>query len=201
MKKLFLVLFALQFSLFCYSQTDNIHHYTDQEVIKLSTYISDLEKKVSTISDSAVGSDNKKQIAELLNDSSHNYYDEDIIKIFKYIKDLEKKVAFNNMLKDIDDTSARPILLVKGTVIFEDAEPQSNYSIVSITVKDKISSQLIGIYTPNPKTGKYLLILDPGEKYLITAITKGYQMYSKDFSPETKKGSYEMTQEIKLKKE
>lgn len=206
MKKFFFIVFTLQFSLVCFSQSDNIHHYTDQEVTKLTNYITELEKKISSKKPNEPISDDKKQITALFNDTSHNYYGSDIIKIFKYIKDLEKKVAFIKMssndadLVEAPSGLSQPVLLVKGIVLFEDGI-QNNYSNISITVTDKGSSEIIGIYTPGSKTGKYLFILDPGKKYLVTAKIEGYHLYSEDFSPKDNRESYEMTQEIRLKKE
>lgn len=206
MKKFFFIVFTLQFSLVCFSQSDNIHHYTDPEVTKLTNYITELEKKISSKKPNEPISDDKKQITALFNDTSHNYYGSDIIKIFKYIKDLEKKVAFIKMssndadLVEAPSGLSQPVLLVKGIVLFEDGI-QNNYSNISITVTDKGGSEIIGIYTPGSKTGKYLFILDPGKKYLVTAKIEGYHLYSEDFSPKDNRESYEMTQEIRLKKE
>ncbi|HNV95651.1 MAG TPA: OmpA family protein [Bacteroidales bacterium] len=39
---------------------------------------------------------------------------------------------------------------------------------VTITVTDELTKKVIGIYTPNSKTGKYLFILKSGKRYLIT---------------------------------
>ena len=94
-----------------------------------------------------------------------------------------------------------PSVMVKGNIVFEGSETLNNYSIAGITVTDKVSGQLVGTYTPNAKTGLYLFILNPGKKYLITVKTKGYQTYSEDFTPENKTESYEMSKEIRLKKE
>lgn len=206
MKAFFITLFAIQFSFVCFSQSDNIHHYTNQEVTKLTNYITELEKRIFSAGAEATTSEDKKQIIALFNDTSHNYYGSDIIKIFKYIKDLEKKVAFIKMssnetdLVEASSESSQPVLLVKGIVLFEDGI-RNNYSNISITVTDKESSEIIGVYTPGSKTGKYLFILDPGKKYLVTAKVEGYQLYSEDFSPKNNTESYEMTQEIRLKKE
>jgi hypothetical protein len=201
MKKILLIIVAVQFSLSCFSQTESTHHYTDKEVSKLTNYISELEKKITAanLPDSNVG--DKKQVVQLLNDSSHNYFDRDIITIFKYIKDLEKKVALYKMSINTDDEVPQaPILLVFGNVVFVDEEPQSNHLAVMLTVTDKLSNEIIGIYTSNSKTGNYLFILTPGKKYFITAKAVGYQLYTENFSPENKNESYETTQEIKLKK-
>ncbi|MES2138874.1 MAG: hypothetical protein V4511_04155 [Bacteroidota bacterium] len=206
MKKSFFIVFALQFSLVCFSQSDNVHHYTDQEVTKLTNYISDLEKKILSTKPNEPISEDKEQITALFKDTSHNYYGNDIVKIFKYIKDLEKKVAFIKMSSNDGETVdashglLQSVLLVKGTVIFEDGL-QNNYSNIRITVTEKGTNDVVGIYTPASKTGKYLFILDPGKQYLVTAKTEGYKMHSENFSSENKSESYEMAQEIRLKKE
>ncbi len=202
MKKISLILILLQFSLICFSQTETKHHYTDQEVNKLATYIVELEKKIPVSYFDDYNLNDKKQITVLFNDTSHNYFDEDIIKIYKYIKDLEKKnLSAMSELEKRNDSILLAILLVKGTVVFEDTVSRPNYSAVSITVTDKQSSDIIGVYTPNSKSGRYLFILSPGKKYLVTAEMAGYHKYSEDFSPKSSTESYEMVQEIKLKKE
>ena len=207
MKRFFFIVFTLQLSLVCFAQSDNIHHYTDQEVSKLTNYIAVLEKRITSTNPTDSLPIDKKQITALFSDTSHNYYGSDIIKIFNYIKDLEKKVAFIKMSSNDADAvevlreATQPMLLVKGIVIFEDSIPQNKYSDVSITITDKENSDIVGIYTPSSKTGKYLFILDPGKKYLVSTKTAGYQMYSEDFSPRDSKESYEMTHELRLKKE
>ena len=207
MKKFFLIALMLQFSLIGFAQTDNTHHYTNQEISKLTVYMAELEKKIITANPDEPQLVEKDQITDLLKDTSHNYYDRDIIKIFKYIKDLEKKVALNRMLANEEDEVRDslqppiPLLLVKGTVIFDDSVIQLDFSKVSITVTDKASNEIVGIYAPNAKTGKYLFILAPGKKYLVTTNINGYQLYSEDFSPENKTESYEISHEIRLKKE
>ena len=206
MKRVIFSVFILQFSLVCFGQSD-IHHYNEQEVAKLTNYRTVLEKRIiiTTPTDSLPAE--KTLITALLKDTSHNYYSTDIIKIFKYIKQLEKKVAFIKMSSNDPDASevlreaTQPILLVKGIVIFEDSVPKRNYSNVSITITDKESTDIVGIYAPASKTGKYLFILDPGTKYLVSTKTEGYQMYLEDFFPKDSKESYESTHEIRLKKE
>lgn len=210
MKQLFLIVFSLQFSLCCFSQSDSKHHYTDQEVTKLAGYIISLEKIISAVTPPPINSDDKKQVAALLIDPSHNYSDEDVIKIFKYIKELEQAESLNNLAiitssTKKNDTTLETVqmkyLLVKGSVIFEDSLSNRSYSNISITVADKKNNEIVGVYAPNSKTGKYIFILSSGLNYLITSETKGYQAFSGDFYPEYKTESYETTYEIKFKKE
>lgn len=206
MKKFFFIVFILQYTLGCFAQSD-IHHYTEQEVAKLTNYIAVLEKRITTTTPTDSLPADKKQITALFKDTSHNYYGTDIITIFKYIKDLEKKVAFIKMSSNDADAvevlreATQPMLLVKGIVIFGDSVPKNNYSDVSITITEKESSDIVGIYAPSSKTGKYLFILDPGKKYLVSTKTAGYLMYSEDFSPRDSKESYEMAHELRLKRE
>lgn len=95
MKKIiFLVLFTLQFSLFCFSQSDTLHHYTDEEVLKISNYVKELESKVSLASLSESDKENRSQIAGLLIKTPHSYTNNEILKLASYIKHLENPTAF-----------------------------------------------------------------------------------------------------------
>lgn len=90
MKKIiFLVLFTLQFSLFCFSQSDTLHHYTDEEVLKISNYVKELESKVSLANLSESDKENRVQIAGLLIKTPHSYTNNEILKLAAYIKHLE----------------------------------------------------------------------------------------------------------------
>jgi hypothetical protein len=91
-----------------------------------------------------------------------------------------------------------PHLFVKGTVIINSGISQNNYKGVNITVTDKQTKQTFAI-KPNPTTGKYLLILERNKKYSITATNLGYQTYSEEISPSTKKDVFEINQEIRMK--
>ncbi len=95
MKKIFfLTMFAIQFSLCGFSQSDAMHHYTDAEVSKLSAYVKGLEAKQSTVNVSEADKEVKKQIADLFNRTQHDYADAEIIKLTAYIKHLENPKAF-----------------------------------------------------------------------------------------------------------
>lgn len=94
MKKIiFLVLFTLQFSLFCFSQSDTLHHYTDEEILKLSNYVKELESKVSLASLSESDKENRAQIAGFFVKTPHSYTNNEILKLAAYIKHLENPTA------------------------------------------------------------------------------------------------------------
>ncbi len=49
---------------------------------------------------------------------------------------------------------------------------------VTITVTDEQTQKVVGVYTPNSKTGKYLFILKSGKRYLITVETDVFLPYT-----------------------
>ncbi len=88
-------------------------------------------------------------------------------------------------------------VFVKGSIILE-GKSTVNYSSVTITLKDKKTNQIIGTYKPNAKTGKYILVLRPKEKYQLIVEHEDYKTYTQDIIyPITSK---EVIQKIKLKK-
>jgi outer membrane protein OmpA-like peptidoglycan-associated protein len=50
----------------------------------------------------------------------------------------------------------------------------------TITVKDNATGEVVGIYTPNSSTGKYLFILPPGKNYNIAYEAEGYLFQSEN---------------------
>lgn len=93
MKKIFfLIVFTLQFSLFCFSQTDTLHHYTDSEILKLSNYVKELESKRASTNLSESEISDKHRIADLFEKTPHDYTDAEIIKLAGYIKHLENPI-------------------------------------------------------------------------------------------------------------
>ena len=110
-------------------------------------------------------------------------------------KTLKKQYELLNQSKDA------PTVTIKGVVFLERIPANNDYSTIRISVTDQETNEKIGSYSPNSKTGKYLFILSPGKKYMITAENKGFQTYSKEFSPAGNKVSYEMTQEIRMREE
>jgi outer membrane protein OmpA-like peptidoglycan-associated protein len=50
----------------------------------------------------------------------------------------------------------------------------------TITVKDNATGEVVGVYTPNSSTGKYLFILPPGKNYNITYEAEGYLFQSEN---------------------
>jgi len=59
-------------------------------------------------------------------------------------------------------------------------EGDGDLSTAHVYVTDTETDENIGIYTPNSKTGKYLFILTPGQKYEVLYEATGYVRYSMD---------------------
>ncbi len=74
----------------CFSQSEPIHYYTDAEIVKLTEYVTNLEKLNPGANKSEADLKNKKEIMDLLNSASHAFTDSDVIKLNNYIKYLEK---------------------------------------------------------------------------------------------------------------
>lgn len=91
-------------------------------------------------------------------------------------------------------------VLIKGSVKYEDKPDATNFSDIIINVTDLGTDQIVATCRPTSKAGKYFMILKPGKKYRITAESEGYQKLIRNFSPDGSVESYEMSQEIILKK-
>jgi len=91
-------------------------------------------------------------------------------------------------------------VLVKGKIMFEGDEFNTDYSKINITVTDLETNTIIATCKPTLKDGKYYIILKPAKKYLIVAENEGYQKYSKNLSLAGTPESYEMSLEILFKK-
>jgi outer membrane protein OmpA-like peptidoglycan-associated protein/Tol biopolymer transport system component len=61
----------------------------------------------------------------------------------------------------------------------------------SITVRDNSTGDIIGVYTPNSSTGKYLFILPPGKNYNISYEAEGYLFQSENLDV-TDSASYQV---------
>lgn len=106
------------------------------------------------------------------------------------------KEYYNTLNKSTEELTA----LVKGVVLFDTKNANQGYEKTIIKVTDLETKIITAICKPNSKTGTYFIILKLGKKYLITAENEGYQTYSKEFTTKLNYTSYEINQEIRLKK-
>lgn len=104
---------------------------------------------------------------------------------------------YTEKLKMPDQTS--PDIIVKGSIVMEGAA-EPNYSMVSITVVDKKNEETVGTYLPNAKTGRFILILRPDEKYQIIVESDDYQIHTSDLSYPSNSDIKEYDMQVRLKK-
>jgi hypothetical protein len=71
-------------------------------------------------------------------------------------------------LVEFDSTYSGSLAVIEGTISESD---QASGEHIRILVSRESDNRLIGDYRPNPSTGKYLLFLDAGEKYLIKEVS------------------------------
>lgn len=76
-----------------------------------------------------------------------------------------------------------------------------NYADVSIALYDEKTNVAIGSYKPKERNGKFILIVKPGESYVIEVQKEGYKPYSKTITPKLRKSSYELQLSVRLKKQ
>lgn len=107
----------------------------------------------------------------------------------------------NKYYKSLKNQSQGEInVLLKGKVSFEDNSASPDYSNITVIITDLVSKQVVATCTPSSKTGRYFAILKPAKKYVITVEKPGYTEIKKIFSAAGTSESYEMSQEVILKK-
>lgn len=67
------------------------------------------------------------------------------------------------------------LTVMSGYITMKNGQLPEN---VTITVTDEQTKKVVGVYTPNSKTGKYLFILKSGKRYLITVESSIYLPYT-----------------------
>ena len=108
--------------------------------------------------------------------------------------------TLNKYYKSLKQAQGDLNVLVKGKIVIEGNENANDFSGITITVIDLGTHQIVATCSPTSSTGKYFIILKPGRKYHLIAESKNHSAYSKYFSPDGSVESYEMSQEIILKK-
>lgn len=65
--------------------------------------------------------------------------------------------------------------VIKGSISSIDSTQKVSYSEVFITLTDTRTGEIVGNYAPNPSTGKYVIIIPPGN-YTMSVEAPGYQV-------------------------
>lgn len=91
--------------------------------------------------------------------------------------------------------------VVTGNVVSTESSQKLNFSDIFISVTNTKTQEMVGNYLPNPNTGKYVMVLPPGN-YELNIEANGFQAVT-DKIAILDKGSYrfEITKDIKMKPE
>ena len=131
-----------------------------------------------------------EEIQELLNEIS-SFLDDDSTDPVQEILNKYYKSLKNQAKGDLN-------VLVKGRILLDINDTQNDFS-GTIKIIDLETKTLVATSTPT-KDGKYFIILKPGKKYQINFEKSGYQKYSRNFNISATTESYELSQEIQLKR-
>jgi len=139
-----------------------------------------------------------RRLIESITEFSNSHFDNPGIR--KIARDYTKKLLA--LEQGNSKVAVTTNVTVKGqlTLTGDKSKSKPDFSDVNIELIDKNTGALIGVYSPKPRNGKYILILTPGEKYILKVEKEGYQKVSKEMSPLVKKESYEIKQALRLKK-
>ena len=91
----------------------------------------------------------------------------------------------------------QPMTVMSGTFSLGD-KSGTIPADAQIIVKDNETGDIVGIYKPNKKTGKYLFILPPGKNYNVTYEAEGYLFKSENLIVPKNSAFQSMKKEIKL---
>lgn len=93
-----------------------------------------------------------------------------------------------------DNFMKKNLAVVMGRVI----DGKGNSVLATITVKNKQTGELIGTYSSNSSTGKYLVSLPAGKNYEISVNSDGYNTYTESMNIAYKSGYKEIIKDISL---
>ncbi|MCW3085178.1 MAG: hypothetical protein JWP12_2544 [Bacteroidetes bacterium] len=93
------------------------------------------------------------------------------------------------------DQKKAPLVLLKGIVKNDDGVVPKG---IKVTVTDNETGKVVGVYTPNSKTGQYLFVLPPGKNYNISYDAEGFLFYSENRTIAKKTNYYETYKAIVL---
>jgi outer membrane protein OmpA-like peptidoglycan-associated protein len=98
-------------------------------------------------------------------------------------------------LISIPGSQVKPLTVMTGNVILADGRDPEG---ITITVTDLESQELVGIYTPNSKTGKFLFILSPGKKYNVFVEAEEHLFHTENLLVPENTSYQEIKRAIKL---
>ncbi len=101
---------------------------------------------------------------------------------------------------NFEQSIAEPLTLLKGSLTFDGSTKMPDD--VKINVSEKISGELVQSVKPNPRTGKFILILNAGKEgkdYIITYEASGFEPINETFNVPGNSTYQEIEKELFLK--
>jgi hypothetical protein len=91
--------------------------------------------------------------------------------------------------------------VINGDITSADSTQKLNFSDVFITVSDSKTQEVVGTYIPNPNSGRYVMVLAPGN-YEMNVEANGFQTISEKIIVLDKSSfKFEISKHIHLKPE
>jgi len=100
----------------------------------------------------------------------------------------------DNYMITFPDVKETSLALQKGVVSDSNLLAKN----IKITITDNETQEVVGVYHPNSKTGKYLFILTPGKNYNISYEADGFLFYSENRYIDKEANYNEVTKAVKL---
>lgn len=85
-------------------------------------------------------------------------------------------------------------IVVRGVVTDASDEPMS----ARIVVSDLAGTEVQGVYNANANTGRYLLVLTPGERYMLNVEAPGFMTQRSELHARTVNGTRELPMDIQM---
>ncbi len=103
-----------------------------------------------------------------------------------------------DIYKVVLDENVDPLILIKGLV--KSADGGSIESVAIEIIDKKTDESLSSVYKPNSSSGKYLIIVPPGDNYSMVVTGDGFEKYQIDLNIPSQDKFHELYQEVVLKK-
>ena len=78
---------------------------------------------------------------------------------------------------EFPESDPRSLAVIAGFIFTKDGEPASE---ATVKIEKKETGEVLGVYRPNPQTGKYIIILPVEEAYNMYLMSDGYKTVKQD---------------------
>ncbi|HAN78744.1 MAG TPA: hypothetical protein DCQ31_13770 [Bacteroidales bacterium] len=113
-----------------------------------------------------------------------------------YVSEQEEGGKFSDIYTiSLPESVVNPLTIISGIV----SVCEKNMSNTRILVTDSAAVDTVGIYRPNPKTGKYLFVLSKGNNYLLTYYSSNSEAHTEQLIIDEHTPYQQIVKNIQLK--